>query len=83
MTIVSVTNHSGFEILPDRIMKSFVGRNWISAAHHNLHHLNYQCNFALYFRFWDKVMGTDRLETAYDFLQKDTTSVAEPAESGR
>jgi len=69
MTIVSITNHSGFEILPDSILKSFVGRNWISAAHHNLHHLNYECNYALYFRFWDKIMGTDTLEQDYDFLR--------------
>jgi lathosterol oxidase len=69
MTVVSVTNHSGFEILPDEILRGFIGRHWISASHHNLHHLNYRCNFALYFRFWDKVMNTDAFEQAYDFLQ--------------
>lgn len=68
MTVVSITNHSGFEILPDSWLRSGIGKHWISAAHHNLHHLNYRCNFALYFRFWDKLMGTDILETAYDFL---------------
>jgi lathosterol oxidase len=70
MTVVSVTNHSGYEIIPDSWLKGPVGRHWISAAHHNLHHLNYRCNFALYFRFWDKLMGTDELEGAYDFLDK-------------
>ena len=53
--------------------------------HHNLHHLNYQCNFALYFRFWDKVMGTDTLEQEYDFLRPAVTGIvdaAEPAERG-
>jgi sterol desaturase/sphingolipid hydroxylase (fatty acid hydroxylase superfamily) len=69
MTVVSVTNHSGFELMPDRLLRGFVGRNWISAAHHNLHHLRYTINYALYFRFWDRVMGTDRLETEYDFLR--------------
>ena len=82
MTIVSVTNHSGFEILPDPVLKSFIGRNWISAAHHNLHHLNYQCNYALYFRFWDKVMGTDTLEQDYDFLRPTVTPATESVESG-
>jgi lathosterol oxidase len=67
MTIVSVTNHSGYEILPDSVLRSFVGRHWISATHHNLHHLNYRCNFALYFRFWDKVMGTDQFDEQYEF----------------
>ncbi|MFQ5634147.1 MAG: sterol desaturase family protein [Gammaproteobacteria bacterium] len=79
MTVVSVTNHSGFEILPDPVLRGPVGRNWISAAHHNLHHLNYQCNFALYFRFWDKLMGTDTLEREYEFLKPAVTGAAEPA----
>jgi sterol desaturase/sphingolipid hydroxylase (fatty acid hydroxylase superfamily) len=69
MTVVSVTNHSGYEILPDSWLRGFVGRHWISAAHHNLHHQTYTCNFALYFRFWDKLMETDVLEDAYDFLK--------------
>jgi lathosterol oxidase len=76
MTIVSVTNHSGYEILPDRVVRGFIGRHWISATHHNLHHQNYQVNFALYFRFWDRVMGTDKMEAAYDFL-------GSPAAGGR
>jgi len=68
MTVVSITNHSGYELLPDSVLRSFFGRSWISAAHHNLHHLNYRCNYGLYFRFWDKVMGTDIMESKYDFL---------------
>lgn len=76
MTVVSVTNHSGYELLPDSWLRSFVGRHWISAAHHNLHHQNYNCNFALYFRFWDKLMGTDRLETEYEFLWPDAGRTA-------
>lgn len=81
MTIVSVTNHSGYEILPDAWLRGFAGRNWISAAHHNLHHQTYTCNYALYFRFWDRVMGTDKLESEYDFLRAPADGMA--AESGR
>ena len=69
MTVVSVTNHSGYEILPDPVLRGLIGRHWISAAHHNRHHLNYRSNFGLYFRFWDKVMDTDEFEDAYDFLR--------------
>lgn len=68
MTVCSVINHAGYEVFPDAWLRGFWGRYFISAAHHNLHHQRYHCNFALYFRFWDKVMGTDVLETAYDFL---------------
>jgi len=69
MTVVGITNHAGYEILPDSWVRGFVGRHWVSATHHNLHHLKYRSNFALYFRFWDRVMGTDEMEEAYDFLQ--------------
>lgn len=82
MTVVSVTNHSGFEILPDGWMRGFVGRHWISAAHHNLHHQTYTCNYALYFRFWDRLMGTDQLESEYEFLRT-PAPVLQPGESGR
>ena len=67
MTVCAVLNHSGYEIVPDSWLKGFVGRHLITAAHHNLHHENYAVNFALYFRFWDKVMKTDLFEEAYDF----------------
>lgn len=76
MTIVSVTNHSGYEILPDAWLRGIVGRNWISAAHHNLHHQTYTCNYALYFRFWDRIMGTDKLETEYVFLRAPIDAMA-------
>ncbi|OQW51561.1 MAG: hypothetical protein A4S09_10050 [Proteobacteria bacterium SG_bin7] len=61
MTLFGVTNHAGFEIFPVRWMRGFWGRTMITATHHNLHHRNYQVNYGLYFRFWDKIMGSDRL----------------------
>lgn len=68
MTICSVLNHTGYEVFPDSWLRGFLGRHVITATHHNLHHQKYTCNFALYFRFWDKLMGTDIFEEAYDFL---------------
>ncbi len=59
MTFFSVVNHSGFEIYPKSWMRSIWGRWMISPTHHNLHHKKFDCNYALYFRFWDKWMGTD------------------------
>jgi len=68
MTIASVLNHAGWEIFPTSWMRGFLGRHVITATHHNLHHTNYKVNFGLYFRFWDKLMGTDVMETAYPHL---------------
>ncbi len=62
MTVTGITNHAGWEIIPDRWISGFIGKHWISATHHNVHHLKYKTNFALYFRFWDRLMGTDEME---------------------
>lgn len=85
MTVSAVINHTGDEIFPDWWLKGFPGRNIISAAHYNLHHQKYRCNCALYFRFWDKVMGSDELETAYDFLSPKVlpNAVSEAANTSR
>ena len=59
ITYCSVANHAGWEILPERWLNGFIGRHFISASHHNVHHTDYNANFGLYFRFWDRLMGTD------------------------
>lgn len=60
MTVMGVTNHMGWEMFPRALVHSKAG-NWvITATHHQRHHDEYLCNFGLYFRFWDKVCGTDR-----------------------
>ncbi|MEO0398525.1 MAG: sterol desaturase family protein [Pseudomonadota bacterium] len=60
MTYCSVANHSGWEILPRAITEGPFGRFFVTARHHNVHHTDYKANYALYFRFWDYVCGTDR-----------------------
>jgi sterol desaturase/sphingolipid hydroxylase (fatty acid hydroxylase superfamily) len=50
-------------------MKTWVSGRHLTTAHHDLHHKNPNVNFGLYFRFWDKLMGTDVMETEYDFLR--------------
>lgn len=59
MTVTAVLNHSGWEVLPARFVNGPVGRHLISATHHSLHHTRFSANYGLYFRFWDRVMGTD------------------------
>ncbi|NKC11710.1 MAG: hypothetical protein GKR94_05755 [Gammaproteobacteria bacterium] len=71
MTVTGVLNHTGYEIMPDGWLRGRGGKLFISAAHHNLHHQHYRCNYGLYFRFWDKLMGTDVMESEYEFLQRE------------
>ena len=66
MTVMGVTNHMGWEIFPRALVNSRLGEWLITASHHQRHHESYQCNYGLYFRFWDRLCGTDRgLSDAY------------------
>lgn len=74
MTLAAVFNHSGYEIFPKWWLRGLPGRHLITAAHHDLHHKHFDCNYALYFRFWDKLMGTDVFESEYEFLKPDSVA---------
>jgi len=60
MTVMGITNHMGWEMFPRRLVHSSVGNWLITASHHHRHHDEYRCNYGLYFRFWDRLCGTDR-----------------------
>ncbi len=60
MTIMGVTNHMGWELFPRTMIMGRAGQWLITASHHQRHHREYGCNYGLYFRFWDRICGTDR-----------------------
>lgn len=60
MTVMGITNHMGWEIFPQGLVRSRLGHWLITASHHHRHHENYRCNYGLYFRFWDHICKTDR-----------------------
>lgn len=64
MTMIAVFNHSGWEILPRWLVAGPVGDQLITATHHGYHHIRFDRNYGLYFRFWDKIMGTDAMPGA-------------------
>lgn len=59
MTIMGVTNHMGWEMFPRVVVHGPLGRWIITATHHQRHHEAYRGNYGLYFRFWDRLCGTD------------------------
>jgi len=59
MTVMGISNHMGWEMVPRAVVHGPLGRWLITATHHQKHHQMYQGNYGLYFRFWDKVCGTD------------------------
>jgi sterol desaturase/sphingolipid hydroxylase (fatty acid hydroxylase superfamily) len=60
MTVMGVTNHMGWEMFPKFLWGGGRFGGWlITASHHQRHHERYGCNYGLYFRFWDRLCGTD------------------------
>ena len=60
MTVMGVTNHMGWEMFPAFARGRGALGGWlITASHHQRHHERYGCNYGLYFRFWDRLCGTD------------------------
>lgn len=59
MTVMGVTNHMGWELFSPAFVNGAPGRWIITATHHQLHHDKYNCNYGLYFRLWDRLLGTD------------------------
>ncbi|MBM3929638.1 MAG: sterol desaturase family protein [Sphingomonadales bacterium] len=60
MTVMGVTNHMGWEMFPRFLWGGRLGAWLITASHHQRHHDAYRCNYGLYFRFWDRLCGTDQ-----------------------
>lgn len=59
MTVMGVANHMGWEMFPRRVVHGRLGGWLITATHHQKHHTHYRGNYGLYFRFWDRLCGTD------------------------
>jgi sterol desaturase/sphingolipid hydroxylase (fatty acid hydroxylase superfamily) len=60
MTVMGVTNHMGWEVFPRALVNGPLGNWLITATHHQRHHAEYRGNYGLYFRFWDRLCGTDK-----------------------
>lgn len=59
MTLMNVLGHLGVELYPNWFLKS-KWTNWNNTSlHHNMHHQKFNCNYGLYFNWWDKLFGTN------------------------
>lgn len=59
MTFMNVLGHLGFELYPKGFTTHWLWKWNNTATHHNMHHRFFNCNYGLYFNFWDRVMGTN------------------------
>jgi Fatty acid hydroxylase superfamily len=62
-------SHLGYEFLPRCLLRIPLLR-WINTStFHNLHHTSFKGNYALMFRFWDRVLGTELTEIVQTWTQ--------------
>lgn len=56
---MNLVGHLGHELYGPRFWKSWVSKVMTSTTHHHLHHGSPRWNYGFYFRFWDRMMGTE------------------------
>ncbi|MEM7274027.1 MAG: sterol desaturase family protein [Actinomycetota bacterium] len=55
----NVYAHGGYELLPTFWERIPILRHKTTSLHHNMHHERVRGNYALYFTWWDRWMGTE------------------------
>ncbi len=66
----NVMSHLGYEFLPRWLLRIPLLR-WVNTStFHNLHHTSFKGNYALMFRFWDRVLGTELPNYESTFLER-------------
>jgi sterol desaturase/sphingolipid hydroxylase (fatty acid hydroxylase superfamily) len=83
MTVMGVTNHMGWELFPRGLVDGRAGAWLITASHHQRHHREYRCNYGLYFRFWDRLCGTDKGLGSFEGVARGAASDRERSAIGR
>jgi len=70
--IINVYGHLGYEIVPKWFRYTWLFEVLNTSVHHNLHHSKFKGNYGLYFRIWDRAMGTEHPDYVkeYDRLQE-------------
>ncbi|HNR20848.1 MAG: sterol desaturase family protein [Bacteroidetes bacterium] len=68
MTVMNVIGHLGYELYPKNFLKNSFSRLNNTSTHHNMHHRLVNCNYGLYFNWWDKWMGTNHKDYNSEFL---------------
>ncbi len=57
--IINVYGHLGYETAPKWFRHTWLFEILNTSVHHNLHHSKFKGNYGLYFRVWDRLLGTE------------------------
>ena len=69
--VINVYGHLGYEVAPLWLRKTVLFEIFNTSVHHNFHHSKFKGNYGLYFRIWDRLMGTEHPDYVreYDRVQ--------------
>lgn len=59
MAVMNALGHLGYEFYPKGFTTHKVGKWFNTSTHHNMHHSKINCNYGLYFNWWDRIFGTN------------------------
>ncbi|MFK7932873.1 MAG: sterol desaturase family protein [Saprospiraceae bacterium] len=65
----NVVGHLGYECFPTGWTEHPIGRWLNTTTHHHQHHQRANCNYSLYFNWWDRWMGTNAVDYEAQFQQ--------------
>ncbi|MGO4293966.1 sterol desaturase family protein [Chitinophaga sp. RAB17] len=76
--VINVYGHLGYEIMPRWFRHSWAFEVFNTSVHHNLHHKKFRGNYGLYFRVWDRTMGTEHPDYVKEFDRLQAARFGEP-----
>lgn len=82
MLVCNSAGHLPYEFYPKFLYDYPVLRECNAATHHLMHHKYYNCNFSIYYNWWDRWMGTNHKEYFTTFRKLKVLQEATDAESG-
>lgn len=70
----NIMGHLGYELFPRGFVRHPIGKWLNTSTHHNLHHSRSNCNYGLYYNFWDRLLGTNApdYEQTFDAIKERT-----------
>ena len=77
---MNMLGHLGFELYPSGFVSGTISKWNNTSTHHNMHHRFVNCNYGLYFNFWDRILGTNHARYEEEF-EKVKTRVSQSRET--
>ncbi|MBL7851203.1 MAG: sterol desaturase family protein [Cyclobacteriaceae bacterium] len=70
--ILNTAGHIGFEVVPKSFFRHPILQFGLTVTHHDMHHSKTNCNYGIYFNFWDRLMKTNHPDYEKTFFREET-----------